>query len=208
MLDIAGSPLPLNGKPRLGTWTLLASQQLGRMLISEPPPAAGVMLCTGQLSCFQSLLSTTSIWLWLVNEAYWASVVLNPVDVTSTPGGEPALCASCARCPLTNNCWPPFWASAADRGARQTFRALSYSVKPVTLSAPLMTGCWPGAACQTTRCPSLPESAGPSVSPPGTWYVPPARSTSMSPVMWRSRCSTAALAAEMPHGATNVQAVP
>ncbi len=39
------------------------------MLMSDPPPGAGVMLCTGQLSCFQSLLSTTSIWLWLVNEA-------------------------------------------------------------------------------------------------------------------------------------------
>src|ERR1700677_4242211 len=141
MLDIAGSPLPLNGKPRLGTLTLWASQQLGSMLMSEPPPVAGVMLCTGQLSCFQSLLSTTSIWLWLVNDAYEESVVLKPVAVTWTPAGEPALCASSARCPLTNSCWPPDCASAADSGARQTSRALLYSVKPVILSAPLITGC-------------------------------------------------------------------
>src|ERR1700722_8618862 len=102
MPDMAGSPLPLYGKPRFGTFTLLASQQLGRRLTSEPPPDAGVMLCTGQLTCFQSLLSTTSIWLWFVNEAYEGSVVLNPALVTCTPGGEPAVCASSARWPLTN----------------------------------------------------------------------------------------------------------
>src|ERR1700741_2201941 len=149
MPDIAGSPLPLYGNPRLGTLTLLASQQLGSTLMSEPPPDALVMLCTGQLSCFQSLLSTTSMWLWFVNDAYDESGVLNPVDVTCTPAGEPALCASCARCPSTNSCWPPSWAAAAETRARQMPLVLSSSVKPLIWSAPLMTGCWPGPPSQT-----------------------------------------------------------
>ncbi len=69
------------------------------------------------------------------------SVVLNPVAVTCTPGGEPALCASWARCPSTNSCCPPAAAAAADTGARHMSSPLSYSVKPVTWSAPLITGC-------------------------------------------------------------------
>ncbi len=66
---MAGSPAPLKGKPRLGTSTWLADQQLGRTLMSEPPAGSAVMLCTGQLMCFQSLSCTTSICDWSVNPA-------------------------------------------------------------------------------------------------------------------------------------------
>jgi hypothetical protein len=68
-VSIAGRPEPLNGKPRLGTSVLFALQQLGRILMSEPPAGAAAMLCTGQLMCFQSLSSTASICDWLVNAA-------------------------------------------------------------------------------------------------------------------------------------------
>jgi hypothetical protein len=65
----AGRPLPLNGKPALGTSVSLSAKQLGFTLRLDPPDAVAVMLESGQRNCFQSSSSTIWIWLWLVNEA-------------------------------------------------------------------------------------------------------------------------------------------
>src|SRR5689334_20835239 len=86
--------------------------------------------------------------------------------------------------------------------------AESFSDHPVTCRPPEITGVAPAAACHTTVCPLLPESAAPRASGADSRYVPPASCTTTSPVMLPSTASTAAFACVSEQGAAAEQEVP
>src|SRR5436309_11322525 len=111
-----------------------------------------------------------------------ASPVVYPLAVAALISVETTPLARSARTPWTYNwrVWNP-----AGTGADQ--RPPLPFVQPVIGIPPLISGRAPLAALQITRCPLPPESRASRVSGWVNGYVPPARLTTMSPVMlWSS----------------------
>src|SRR5437763_8723913 len=88
------------------------------------------------------------------------------------------------------------------------FADASCSVQPVTCCPPDRIGFCPACACQLTVWPLVPESAAPRVSGADSRYVPPARATTISPLMFESIASTDDLACVREHGVAELQALP
>src|SRR5437667_4679398 len=143
--------------------------------------AVGEIAATGQRGSVQPPsppLYTNSMSLGLRQLSMAASAVVYPLAVVAVIFVGSGPLARVARTPLTYSwrvCRP------AGTGADQTL-PLPF-VQPVIGIPPLTSGRAPAAAVQITRCPPVPESRASSLSGWVSWYVPPARLTTMSPVI-------------------------
>jgi hypothetical protein len=166
------------------------------------------MDCTGTYRSVNELTASSSIRSWLrrlFRNDKALLVNVSPVVVTVKSDRLTWVWARVAIRPLTNSCRlsnPPLTL------ARQMFCAESASVQPVTRCPPEMMGREPGAACQDTVKPLVPESADVNVSGELSAYVPPASWTTMSPVIVGASARTLACAWESEHGWADEQAVP
>src|SRR3954467_15985254 len=87
-------------------------------------------------------------------------------------------------------------------------RAELASDQPVTCRAPVMVGCAPGAACQITLWPLVPESSAASRSGDDSRYTPSASCTTMSPDAPATIERTVLCAVDSEHGCVSEQLVP